>query len=335
MSWLPPFSRGGAVRAASARDAVEVRALERPEDRAVRQRRQRQRRHAVGVGRDQVGLALGPLRQQLGRRRGAHQARVVDAHVGALRDVARGRDVAREVPDHLVGVGEAIGQEAAAVRLGEDARVAPAHAGVRALVLLVAGVDLEDVDDQQVAGLGALDVERPAEDVHAGQRRVADVVGGVVVLDRAVEPLAAVRAEHVARLDAHGRRDVRMPAVVTDVLLVGELLGVVQREEVLRHVRLLRSRMLVRTSRSDPTLAVARSVGSGVLWRTDSPRLRSSAESPWEDEASGGRSCRGTTRFGDAPLRPGHREADDERGADRDDRADHAANVEVMRRWGS
>ena len=236
MSWLPPFSRGGAVRAASPATRSNSAPVERAEDRAVRQRRQRQRRHAVRVGRDQVGLALGPLRQQLRRRRGAHQARVVDAHVRALRDVARGGDVAREVPDHLVGVGEPVGQEAAAVRLGEHARVAPAHAGERALVLLVAGVDLEDVDDQQVAGLGALDAERPAEHVHAGQRRVADVVGGVVVLDRAVEPLAAVGAEHVARLDAHGRRDVRVPPVVTDVLLVGELLGVVQREQILRHV---------------------------------------------------------------------------------------------------
>ena len=169
------------------------------------------------------------------RRRGAHQARVVDADVGALGDVARGRDVAREVPDDLVRVGEAVGQEAAAVRLREDARVAPAHAGQRPLVLLVARVDLEDVDDEEVARLGALDAERAAEHVHAGERRVAHVVGRVVVLDRAVEPLAAVGAEHVARLDAHLRRDVWMPPVVPDVLLVGELLRVVQREQVLGH----------------------------------------------------------------------------------------------------
>ncbi len=151
--------------------------------------------------------------------------------------MARRRDVTREVPDHLVGVREALGQEAAAVALGEHAGVAPAHAGVRPLVLLVAGVDLEDVDDQQVAGLGPLHVERTREHVHAGQRGMPDVFRGVVVLDCAVEPLAAIRAEHVARLYRDDRGNVGMPAVVPDVLLVGELLGVVQREQILRHFR--------------------------------------------------------------------------------------------------
>ena len=236
MSWLPPFSRGGAVRAASAGDPVELRALELAEDRAVGERRQGERRHAVGVGRDQVGLALGPLRQQLRRRRGAHQAGMVDADVRALRDVARRRHVAAEVPDHLVGVREAVGQKAAAVALREHAGVAPSLARERALVLLVDRVDLEDVDDQQVAGLGALDVERATQHVHPGQRSVADVVGGVVVLDRPVKPLTAVGTEDVARLDAHVRRDVRMPAIVADVLLVGELLRVIQRKQILGHV---------------------------------------------------------------------------------------------------
>jgi len=160
---------------------------------------------------------------------------MVDAHVRALRDVARHGDVADEVPDHLVGVREPVGEEAAAVRLREHAGVAPAHARERPLVLLVARVDLEDVDDEQVAGLGALDAERPAEDVHARERRVADIVGGVVVLDGAVEPLTTIRAEHVARLHADGRRNIRVPPVVTDVLLIGELLRVVEREQILRH----------------------------------------------------------------------------------------------------
>jgi hypothetical protein len=141
--------------------------------------------------------------------------------------VARGGDVAAEVPDHLVGVGEPVGEKAAPVALGKRAGIAPAHARERAFVLLITGVDLEDVDHQEVARLGAFDVEGPAEDVHAGQRRMANVVGRVVVLDRAVEPLAAVGAEDVSGLDRRDRRDVRVPAVVADQGLVRELLRVV------------------------------------------------------------------------------------------------------------
>jgi hypothetical protein len=232
---VPPVLtwRGGA--GGLGRDPVEVGALEAAEDGAVRQRWQRQRRHAVRVGGDQIGLALRPLREQFRRRRGTHQTGVVDAHVRAPRDVPRGGHVAHEVPDHLVGIREPVGEEAAAVRLGEHAGVSPTHAGERSLVLLIACVDLEDVDDQQIARLGALDAEGAAQDVHAGKGGVANIVRGVVVVDRAVEPLTAIRSEHVARLDAHHRRDVGVPAVVPDVLLVRELLGVVQREEVTRH----------------------------------------------------------------------------------------------------
>ena len=55
-------------------------------------------------------------------------------------------------------------------------------------------------------------------------------------MNRTVEPLADVGAEHVARLDADVCGDVGMPPVVTDVLLVGEFLGVVEWEQIL-HAR--------------------------------------------------------------------------------------------------
>ena len=120
----------------------------------------------MGVGRDQGGFTLGPFGEQLGRRCGTHQTRVMDADVGEFRYVTRSRDVAPEVPDHLVGIGEPLRQEAAAVLRGEHAGVAPTHAGEGTRVLLIAGVDLEDVDDQQVAGLGPFDVEGSGENVH-------------------------------------------------------------------------------------------------------------------------------------------------------------------------
>ena len=78
--------------------------------------------------------------------------------------------------------------------------------------------------------------ERAAEHVHAGQRRVADVVGGVVVVDRAVEPLAAVDAEHVAGLDAAPAAGMSgCQRLWPTMLLVGELLRGVERENDLGH----------------------------------------------------------------------------------------------------
>src|SRR6516162_5234363 len=79
----------------------------------------------------------------------------MDAHVRDFRNMTRGGDVAPEVPDHLVRIGEPLREEAAAVLRGEHAGIAPTHAREGAFVLLIAGVDLEDVDDQQVARLGA------------------------------------------------------------------------------------------------------------------------------------------------------------------------------------
>ena len=72
-----------------------------------------------------------------------------------------------EVPDRLVRVREVVGQEAAAVGLGEDAGVAPALAG-RFADLLRDRAEVEDVHDEQVAGLGALDTDRATE--HVGVR---------------------------------------------------------------------------------------------------------------------------------------------------------------------
>ena len=88
-----------------------------------------------------------------------------EAHPG---HVAGGGGLAGEVPDGLVGVGELVGEEGAAVLLGEDAGVAPALAGQGALFLRD-GSDVDDVHDQQVARLRALDGERARERVDAAR----------------------------------------------------------------------------------------------------------------------------------------------------------------------
>lgn len=80
-----------------------------------------------------------------------------------------------------------------------------------------------------------LDRERAAERVHRRQRGVTDVLGGVVVVDRTVEPLPAVDPEAVAGFDPCHRRDRGVPTVVTDLDLVGELPLRVERENQLWH----------------------------------------------------------------------------------------------------
>jgi len=117
---------------------------------------------------------------------------VGDAGEGHTRNVPRCRGPTTEVPDHLVGVGELVNEEAATVLLGEDAGIAPSLAGQRSGVLLRDRANVEDVNDQQVTRLRAFHGERTAEDMHSGQGCIADVIGGVVVVDGTVKPFPAV-----------------------------------------------------------------------------------------------------------------------------------------------
>ncbi len=213
MSWLPPFSRAGTVRAPSRAMPASASPVAVPPSTCASQRGQRQRRHPVGVGGDQRPFALVPAGQQLGRRRGAEQAGVGDPGVADARDVPRGGLLSAEVPDRLVRVGIVVGEEAAAVDLGEDAGVAPTLAG-RVADLLRHRAEVEDVDDEQVAGLGALDRDRTGQHVAAVELDVADIVRRVVVPDLGVGPLAALDADRRAGRDRRCGRDVRVPAVV-------------------------------------------------------------------------------------------------------------------------
>ena len=94
--------------------------------------RQRERRNALRVGRDQLALALVPAGEEIVRS-GAQPTMpgwviAGEAHAG---NMARSRVDAVDVPDRLPRLGEDVGQEAAAVLGGEDARVAPFVAPLR------------------------------------------------------------------------------------------------------------------------------------------------------------------------------------------------------------
>ena len=109
-----------------------------------------------------------------------------------------------------------IGQEAAAVGLVEDPRIAPAGLRQRA--------DVENIDDQKVAGLRALDLDRAEKMVAALQIDVAHVVGAVVVDDLPARPVQAFDDEVRAGPHRGSRRNVGVPAVVgPDVLIFGGL----------------------------------------------------------------------------------------------------------------
>src|SRR5207245_851329 len=109
-------------------------------------------------------LAGVPAPEQLRRRRSAEQSWVRDAGELDTGKVPRGALLTGEIPDRLVRVGETVGEEAAAVGLGEDPCVPPALAG-RVADLLRHRTEVEDVNDEQVTGLGTLDVDRTGQHV--------------------------------------------------------------------------------------------------------------------------------------------------------------------------
>ena len=171
--------------------------------------------HAGRIGRDQRVLAFVPGRQQFRIGQTADQAGMDQAGEIHAGNVARRRVEALDVPDRLLRQREMIGQEAAAILLGEEAVEAPEA--------LLQRTDVEQVDHQQIAGLGALDADRAGQEVHDRQIDVAHVIGGIVVLDEAAGPVIGLDDEIVARVDPRNHRDVGMPPIVDHVVVVGRL----------------------------------------------------------------------------------------------------------------
>jgi hypothetical protein len=83
--------------------------------------------------------------------------------------------------------------------------------------------DVEQVDHQEIAGLGALDADRAGQEVHDRQIDVAHVVRGIIVLDEPAGPVIGLDDEIVARIDPRNHRNVGMPPIVDHVVVVGRL----------------------------------------------------------------------------------------------------------------
>ena len=77
----------------------------------------------------------------------------------------------RNVPDRFLRQREVVGQEAAAILLGEEAVEAPGT--------LREDADIENVDHQEIARLGAMHADRAGEEVDDGEIDIADIVGGI------------------------------------------------------------------------------------------------------------------------------------------------------------
>lgn len=81
----------------------------------------------------------------------------------------------------------------------EDAREAP--------WVVLERLDVLDLDQQNVAGLGGLDFEWSGQVVHLRQVDVLDVVGAVVVLDLSARPVQTFDLDCLAVLDGAAEGD--------------------------------------------------------------------------------------------------------------------------------
>src|SRR5690606_39259768 len=117
-------------------------------------------------------------------------------------------------------VREVIGQKAAEFRLAENPGIAP--------FLILEWADVENIDNQQVAGLSAGDADRSGQMVARRQIDIANIVGAVIVGDLAAGPVEAFDAEGISWPDHRGHRNIRMPAIDDDrrVLLCRQPLAI-------------------------------------------------------------------------------------------------------------
>src|ERR1700730_842451 len=111
------------------------------------------------------------------------------------------------VPAGLVRLRIVIDEETAAVFLGEDAGESPRGIGQIS--------DVEQVNDQEVAGLSTFDGERTTQIMHFGQVNIADIVCAVVVRDLPPGPIKALDTKFSTRLKRLHHGNVRMPAIVS------------------------------------------------------------------------------------------------------------------------
>jgi hypothetical protein len=109
-----------------------------------------------------------------------------------------------------VGVGELVPEEAEARHLGREP--------------IAVGLNLQDLDLEDVAGLGIVDVYRAGQRMDHVEVGRADRLSGGLRAELSVQAVPRLQDNLIARVAAHDRRDVRMPAVMAGLRLLGQRL---------------------------------------------------------------------------------------------------------------
>jgi hypothetical protein len=113
--------------------------------------------------------------------------------------LSAGAKDAFKVPDCFCGLWIHVVQEATSIALVEDPCESPQ--------LFLQRLNVEDLDQQHVAGLGTLNVKGPGEVVHPRQVDVEHVVSAVIVADLAAGPVDAFDFDRLVDGDGGHRRD--------------------------------------------------------------------------------------------------------------------------------
>ncbi len=92
-------------------------------------------------------------------------------------------------------------EEPAAIVFVEDAREAPG--------LVLEGLHVLDLNEEDIAWFGGLDLERPGKVVDLSQINVLDIVSTVVVLDLPARPVEAFNFDGLAVLDGAAKGNCR------------------------------------------------------------------------------------------------------------------------------
>ena len=119
-----------------------------------------------------------------------------------------------------------IRQEPAAILLGEEP--------VKAPCIVRECADIQKIHDKQIARFGTLHTHRTAQEMHDAQVDIANIGGRIVILDEAAGPVIAFDDKVLTRLDRGDHWNVRMPAIVNHVVVVGGLRQV-DLDEGIRH----------------------------------------------------------------------------------------------------
>lgn len=181
-------------------------------------RRLRNHSVSVSIGRNELALAAVPFGEDLCGRRASQDSGMDQAGKPDVGDMAGGAEDALKIPDrlrtatysasprlsrekhrHYSRLGIDLIQQPPSILAMEDAAESPR--------LVLERLHILDLDQQNVARFGGVDVKRAGKIVDLGEVDVFDVVRGIVVLDLAAGPVETFDLDDFAVGDLSAGRD--------------------------------------------------------------------------------------------------------------------------------